>query len=144
MCVCVSFVRRSYEDVINLYLSETVTRLCQYCIPPVYIYVVRQSNESWPCWGIPCRGFCHSPGAHPPCPRSCWSPPSPPSPSPPAPPSPPCRTCRTCNEAGVLKKFSLAGLAKLSRRRYSWQRFVLASAGYCGLGIYDRPVYTAG
>ncbi len=47
-------------------------------------------------------------------------------------------------EAGVLKKLSLAGLAKLSRLRYSWLRFGLASAGYRGLGVHDRPVYTAG
>jgi hypothetical protein len=31
-------------------------------------------------------------------------------------------TSRT--EAGVLKKLSLAGIAKLSRLKYSWQRFV--------------------
>ncbi len=37
-------------------------------------------------------------------------------------------------EAGVLKKLSLAGLAKLSPLRYSWLRFGLVSAGYCGLG----------
>jgi hypothetical protein len=36
-----------------------------------------------------------------------------------------------------LKKLSLAGLAKLSRLRYS-------SAGYRGLGVHDRPMYTAG
>ncbi len=47
-------------------------------------------------------------------------------------------------EAGVLKKLSLAGLAKLRRLRYSWQRFGLASAGYRGLWVHDRPVYTAG
>ncbi len=47
-------------------------------------------------------------------------------------------------EAGVLKKLSLAGLAKLSRLRYSWLRFGLASAGYGGLGVHDRSVYTAG
>jgi hypothetical protein len=41
-------------------------------------------------------------------------------------------------EAGVLKKLSLAGLAKLSRLRYG-----LASAGYRGLGVHDRLVYTA-
>ncbi len=44
-------------------------------------------------------------------------------------------------EAGVLKKLSLAGLAKLSSLRYS---FGLASAGYHRLGVHDRPVYTAG
>ncbi len=42
-------------------------------------------------------------------------------------------------KAEVLKKLSLAGLARLSRLR-----FVLASAGYRGLGVHDRPVYTAG
>ncbi len=42
-------------------------------------------------------------------------------------------------EAGVLKKLSLAGLT-----RYSWLRFGLASAGYRGLRVHDRPVYTAG
>jgi hypothetical protein len=47
-------------------------------------------------------------------------------------------------EAGVLKKFSLAGLAKLSRVRYSGLRFHLASAGYPGLIVHVRPVYTAG
>jgi hypothetical protein len=36
-------------------------------------------------------------------------------------------------KAGVLKKLSLACLAKLSRLRYSWLRFGLASADYCGL-----------
>jgi hypothetical protein len=46
-------------------------------------------------------------------------------------------------EAGILKKFSLVGLAKLSRLRYSRLRFGLASAGYRGLGVHDRPVYTA-
>jgi hypothetical protein len=40
------------------------------------------------------------------------------------------------SEAGVLKKLNLASLAKLS-----WLRFGLASAGYCGLEVYDRPVY---
>ncbi len=34
-------------------------------------------------------------------------------------------------EAGVLKKLSLAGLAKLSRLRYSWLRFGLAQIGQC-------------
>ncbi len=47
-------------------------------------------------------------------------------------------------KAGVLKKLSLAGLAKLNRLRYSWLKFGLASAGYHGLGVHDRPVYTAG
>jgi hypothetical protein len=47
-------------------------------------------------------------------------------------------------EAGVLKKLSLAGLAKQSRLRYSSQRFGLASAGYRGLGVHDRLMYTAG
>ncbi len=47
-------------------------------------------------------------------------------------------------EAEVLKKMSLAGLAKLSRLRYSLLRFGLASASFLGLGIHDRPVYTAG
>jgi hypothetical protein len=41
-------------------------------------------------------------------------------------------------EAGVLKKLSLAGVAKLSRLRYG-----LASASYHGLGVHDKPVYTA-
>jgi hypothetical protein len=45
--------------------------------------------------------------------------------------------------AGVLKELSLAGLAKLSRLRYNWLRFGLASAGFCGLGVHDRSVYTA-
>jgi hypothetical protein len=48
------------------------------------------------------------------------------------------------SEAGVLKKLSLAGLAKLSQLRYSRLRFGLASAGYHGLGVCDRPVYTTG
>ncbi len=47
-------------------------------------------------------------------------------------------------KAGVLKKLNLGGLAKLSRLRYSWLRFALASAGYLGLGVYNRSVYTAG
>ncbi len=47
-------------------------------------------------------------------------------------------------EEGVLKKLSLTGLAKLSQLRYSWLRFGLASAGYCGLGVHNRPVYKAG
>ncbi len=46
--------------------------------------------------------------------------------------------------ARVLKELSLADLAKLSRLRYSWLRFGLASVGFCGLGVHDRPVYTAG
>ncbi len=46
--------------------------------------------------------------------------------------------------AGVLKKLSLASLAKLSRLRYSWLRFGVASAGYRGLGVHVNPVYTAG
>ncbi len=46
--------------------------------------------------------------------------------------------------AGVLKGLSLAGLAKLSRLRYSWLRFILTSSGDRGLGVHDRPVYTAG
>ncbi len=33
------------------------------------------------------------------------------------------RSRKTITEAGVLKKLSLAGLAKLSRLRYSWLRF---------------------
>jgi hypothetical protein len=40
---------------------------------------------------------------------------------------------------GVLKKLSLSVSAKLS-----WLRFGLASAGYRGLVVHDRPVYTAG
>ncbi len=46
-------------------------------------------------------------------------------------------------EAGVLKKLSLTGWAKLSRLCYIWLRFGLASAGYCELGVHNRPVYTA-
>ncbi len=42
-------------------------------------------------------------------------------------------------EAGVLKKLSLAGIAKLSRLRFG-----LVSAGYNGLGVHDRLVYIAG
>ncbi len=42
------------------------------------------------------------------------------------------------------RKLSLAGLAKLSRLTNSWLRFGLASACYRGLGVHDRPVYTAG
>ncbi len=34
--------------------------------------------------------------------------------------------------------------SKESRLRYSSLRFGLDSAGYSGLGIHDRPVYTAG
>jgi hypothetical protein len=48
------------------------------------------------------------------------------------------------SKAGVFKKLSLAGLAKLSRLRYSWIRFGLASACYSGLRVHDRPVYSAG
>ncbi len=44
---------------------------------------------------------------------------------------------------GSLKKLSLASLAKLSQLIYSWLRFGMASAGYCGLGVHDRLVYTA-
>ncbi len=43
-------------------------------------------------------------------------------------------------EAGVLKKLSLAGLAKLSRLRYSWLRSGLASADYPGLRAHNRLV----
>ncbi len=39
-------------------------------------------------------------------------------------------------EAGVLKKLSLAGLAKQRRLRNSWLRFGFASADYRGLGVY--------
>jgi hypothetical protein len=42
------------------------------------------------------------------------------------------------SEAGVLKKLSLAGLAKLSRLRFG-----LASAGYHGLGVHVRTADTA-
>ncbi len=46
------------------------------------------------------------------------------------------------SDVGVLKKLSLAGLNRL---RYSWLRLGLASAGYRGLGVHDRPaVYSAG
>jgi hypothetical protein len=48
-------------------------------------------------------------------------------------------TCPSDSEAGVLKKLRLAGLAKLSRLRFG-----LASAGYRGLGVHNKPVYTAG
>ncbi len=41
----------------------------------------------------------------------------------------------------ILLNLNLASLAKLSRLRYSWLRFGLASASYCGLEVYDRPVY---
>ncbi len=47
-------------------------------------------------------------------------------------------------EAGVIKELSLAGLAKLSRLRYSWLRFGLALADYHGLRGHNRLVYTAG
>jgi hypothetical protein len=47
-------------------------------------------------------------------------------------------------EAGVSKKLSLAGLAKLSRRKYSRLRFGLASAGYPVLVVHDMPVYKQG
>ncbi len=48
-------------------------------------------------------------------------------------------------EAGVLKKLSFVGLAKLSRLRYSWLRLVLPQpAIYVVLGVHDMPVYTAG
>ncbi len=47
-------------------------------------------------------------------------------------------------EAGVLKKLSLVGLAKLIRIRYSWLGFGLDSAGYCGLVVYERLMDTAG
>jgi hypothetical protein len=43
------------------------------------------------------------------------------------------------NRGGSLKKLSLAGLARLS-----CLRFGLASVGYRGLRVHDRPVYTAG
>ncbi len=33
---------------------------------------------------------------------------------------------------------------ELSRLRYSWLVFSLTSEGYRGLGVHDRPVYTAG
>jgi hypothetical protein len=39
---------------------------------------------------------------------------------------------------------SLAGLAKLSRLRYSWLRFGLALADYHGLRGHNRLGYTAG
>ncbi len=47
-------------------------------------------------------------------------------------------------EAGVLKKLSLVGLAKQGQLRYSWVRFGLDSAGYCGLVVYKRLMDTAG
>jgi hypothetical protein len=49
---------------------------------------------------------------------------------------------QSTSDAGVLKNLSLAGLAKQSRLRYSRLRFGLAPAGYRGLGVHDRPVYT--
>ncbi len=44
-------------------------------------------------------------------------------------------------EAGVLKKLILAGLAELSRVKLTKVWF--ASVGYRGLGVHDRPPYTA-
>jgi hypothetical protein len=49
-----------------------------------------------------------------------------------------------CTEAGLLKKLSSTGLPQISQLRYCWLRFGLASAGYRGFGVQDRPVYTAG
>ncbi len=51
-----------------------------------------------------------------------------------------CRSLISACWGGVLKKLSLAGLAKLSRLRYSWLRFGLASVGYRGLGVHERPL----
>ena len=47
-------------------------------------------------------------------------------------------------KAEVLKKLSLAGLAKLSRLRYCWLRFGLALADYHGLRNHEMLVYRAG
>ncbi len=47
------------------------------------------------------------------------------------------------SKPGILKKLSLAGLAKLSRLRCSWIRFGLASADFRELRVHNRPVYTA-
>jgi hypothetical protein len=46
------------------------------------------------------------------------------------------------SEVEVLKKLSLAGLAKLSLLRYSCLGFCKASAGYRGLGIHNMPMYS--
>jgi hypothetical protein len=48
------------------------------------------------------------------------------------------------SEAGVLKKWSLAGLAKLSRLRYLIQVWFGISRLSCRLGVHDRPVCTVG
>ncbi len=46
-----------------------------------------------------------------------------------------------CTEAGVLKKLSLAELAKLNWLRYSWLSY---SWLRFGLGVHDSPVYASG
>jgi hypothetical protein len=64
-----------------------------------------------------------------------------------------CVTCRHYSpsppstpytDARVLKKLSLAGLAKLCQLKYRLLRFGLASAGYRGLVVHSRRLYTAG
>ncbi len=45
-------------------------------------------------------------------------------------------------DAGVLKKLSLAGLAKLIRLRYSWIRYGLDAAGYRELGVHNRLTHS--
>jgi hypothetical protein len=67
----------------------------------------------------------------------CWQGCGGPSISPPWPQSPPVHTENP--EAGVLKKLRLANLSRL---RYSWLRFDLATPGYRGIVVHDRLVYT--
>ncbi len=50
-------------------------------------------------------------------------------------------TSRT--EAGVLKKLSLAGIAKLSRLKYNWLRFVWPQPTFGDSRAHNRLVYTA-
>ncbi len=49
---------------------------------------------------------------------------------------------------GQLTKIEFRGESfkeiELSRLSYSWLRFGLVSAGFRGLGVHDRQVYTAG
>ncbi len=59
------------------------------------------------------------------------------------PPQFPAMVCMVQAEAGVLNKLSLAGFFQQRRLSYSWLRFGLASAGNRGLGVHNRPVYTA-
>ncbi len=58
--------------------------------------------------------------------------------------TPICTLWFSLTRGGSFKELSLASLAKLSWLRHSWLRFGLASAGYRGLGVHNRPVYTAG